>query len=84
MQHIYITLKGGQGDSLGSRAPRTTYYIPLEPSGPRDSREPSAPRKRVSGRTRQHEIKNFNSSLHYIFHALGKTKPICVGFGSIP
>ena len=47
MQHIYITLKDGKGDSLGSRAPRTTYYIPLEPSGPQDSRKPGAPRARA-------------------------------------
>ena len=46
MRHIYITLKDGEEDSLGSRAPRTTYYIPLEPSGPQDSRKPGAPRAR--------------------------------------
>ena len=44
---VYITLKDGDGDFRGSRAPRATYHIPLEPSGPRDSRAPGATRARA-------------------------------------
>ena len=37
---IYITLKDGDLTSRGSRAPRTTCGVPLEPSGPWDPRRP--------------------------------------------
>ena len=41
---IYITLKDGKVTSRGSQAPRATCGVPLEPSGPRDSREPAGAR----------------------------------------
>ena len=53
---IYITLKDGHVSSLGSRAPRATYYIPLEPSGPQDSREPGATRARARARARREKL----------------------------
>ena len=56
MRHIYITLKDGDGDFRGSRAPRATYYIPLEPSGPQDSREPGAPRACTRARARREKL----------------------------
>ena len=48
--HLYYIEGWWREDSLGSRAPRATCHIPLEPSGPRDSRAPGAPRARARAR----------------------------------